>query len=365
MRARPLLPFARSSRWWLACSVATALALAVCSSAPAEDPPARTGPSYRNESMGIRLQGPQGWKMATSSQSAPVAWMPLVTFYDPPTDTDVTLSVRPRKSSGVKELSEALQKEWSSDKSFTVMANRIVEPTPLRPLASVWIEATQTVTPPAPATPKPPPAVPPPPPAAVQWYVTASYWLAPGYEYLLYGKARSTVWSRMRPLVEAVRDSFTVAGASAGPEGEGAFHDDLHAFACKYPKGYSVRIPQRKNHLVEFQGVSADAPVLGVYGFTAEHSVEDDVRTLVTYYTEEQGGEASTGPVEVSGGAGTLVTARASVGGKEQTFLIAVVKRGATEFFRVRAAMPRTAEAEGKRVFDLFLRSFRVGAPPK
>jgi hypothetical protein len=57
-----------------------------------------------------------------------------------------------------------------------------------------------------------------------------------------------------------------------------------------------------------------------------------------------------------------LVTARANVGGKDQTFFIAIAKRGG-EFFRLRAAMPRAGEAEGKRLFDAFLATVTLGNP--
>jgi hypothetical protein len=330
---------------------------------------AKGGPTYKNEVLGLSIQGPSGWQMAANPKSAPIQWMQLVNFYDVPTDTDINLNVRPRKSSSIGELRDAVQKEWSGDKTFTVLATRTVDATPLRPVPSVEIEATQSVTPPAAPRPKTGPGEVPPPPApapqAVSYYVSATYWLAPGYEYLVLARTRATLWSRIRPLAEAVRDSLLIAAQPAGPEGEGAFQDDANAFTCKYPRGYAVRLPQRSNHVVEFTGVSADAPVLGVYHFVAEGDVDHDAAQLVKYYTDDLSGEATTSPVEFGGKSGLLVTARANVGGKDQTVFIAICRRGEKEFFRFRAAVSRAQEVDGKKVFDDFLRSVKIGPAPQ
>jgi hypothetical protein len=168
----------------------------------------------------------------------------------------------------------------------------------------------------------------------------------------------------VKPLADAVRNSFLLTAVAKGPEGEGAFQDEGRGVTCKYPEGYTVRLPRRQNHVVEFAGVSAEQVVLGIYHFPGEQSIEQDAETLVKYYAEEQGGEAATEPVQVGGRAGTLVVARASVGGKDQTFFIAVTKRE-EEFFRFRGAVAKGQEAEGRKAFDTFLRSIQIGPAPR
>jgi hypothetical protein len=341
---------------WTALAV---LAVALPVLAGPDAPSAGGPPVYRNDGLGVQVTGPAGWKMATA-KTTPTQWSPLVTFYDPGTDTEATLHVRPRRSATVKDLTAELQKEWSADRTITVVGSRAVEPTARNAAAGVVFEATQT----KPATrPEAKPGAPAPAPAApTTWYVMATYWLGPGYEFLLYAQSRSTLWSRMRPFLEGVRDSFQLAAAARGPEGEGAYQDEARGFSCRFPKGYTVRVPARKNHVVEFAGVSADQPVLGVYHFASASTVEQDAQSLVAYYTEEQNGEATAAPHQVAASPGMLVTARANVGGKDQTFFVAIAKRGG-EFFRLRAAVPRAAEAEGKRVFDAFLGTVTLGTP--
>jgi hypothetical protein len=65
---------------------------------------------------------------------------------------------------------------------------------------------------------------------------------------------------------------------------------------------------------------------------------------------------------EVAGLPGMLLTAHLVEQGRESTVLLALVKRGET-LFRLRASMPRTAEAAGQKAFDDFLKSFVFTAP--
>jgi hypothetical protein len=329
---------------------------------PADEPATPAGSDYRNEALGLTLKGPAGWKM-TAEKETVSAWKRLVTFYDAGTEADAVLTVRERKHATVQDLEAGIRREWATDRSFTVNSVQTVPATPGRSHPSVVLEATQVVVPPRPTSPSGAPAPAPPP---VTYFIQATYWLGPGHEFLLYAKSRNTLWTRVRPLVEQVRASFALAAApETGPAGEGGFADETLGFTCRYPSGYSVRLPKSKSFRVEFKGVGADAPVLSVHHFTGDFPVENDAQGLVKYYAEDQAGEASAEPHEVGGRPGMLVTARAVVEGKPTTVFIGVAKRGDQEFFRVRASMPREAEARGRSVFLAFLNSFGIGAPPR
>jgi hypothetical protein len=338
-------------------------------------PEDEAGARYRNENLGIALRGPKGWRMV-ADKGAVKEWTRLVTFYEPATNAEAVLTMRERAHVSLPQLFEEVRKEWAADKSFVVTSTRTLEPTNVDPVGSIVIEATQTVAPKAaaPRQPaKPPaegeraPAAPPatPAPAAQTWNVMATYWLGAGYEYLLYSRAPAQVWARAKPGFDAVRSSFQLQSASAAPKGEGAYQDETRGFACRFPGGYGVRLPRSRDHVVEFEPVSAEQPALGIYHFRADHSVEDDAKRIVAFYVDEFGGEGEVGSVTVGGREATLVTAHAVVRGVERTYFLAVFKRGDGEFFRVRADVPRLQEAAGRAVFDAFLASFQLGATPR
>ncbi len=367
----------RGVRSSLALCVSSALAVAAGSALAGPGDPPLPAPSsasvYKNDALGVTVTGPTGWRMATA-KAMPSQWTALVSFSEPTSGAEATLEVRPRRSGTVQELRDAVQKEWAQDPTATVVATREIEPSLTNPAPGVDFEVTQVVLPKRsggkpdakPETkPGTEPGTPPaaaPAAAPTTMYVLATYWLGPGYEFRLYGTSRSALWPRMRPFVERVRDSFRLAGVAKGPEGEGSYQDELRGFFCRFPKGYTVRIPAQKNHVVEFAGVSAEQPVIAIQHFASATTIEQDAQSLVTYYTEEQNGEATAAPLQVAASSGMLVTARATVGGKDQTFFIAIAKRGG-EFFRLRASVARSVEAEGKRVFDAFLATVTLGTP--
>jgi hypothetical protein len=326
------------------------------------DAPTAGGSLYQNPRLGLRLTGPAGWKMTPEKEVA-VGWVRLVTFSDDSSGVDATLSMRERQNGTVEDLRLSAEREWQADRTITITSRQTVAATPQAPHASVVLEGTQVVTPEA-AKPKPG-EVPPPPPTPVAWTLRGTYWLAPGYEYVLYARARSTLWSRVAPKIDEIRASFGVAARETGPAGEGGFQHETLGFSCRFPSGYAVRIPHVKDQVVEFKGVGADAPVLGIFRFQGDFPVENDAQGLVKYYVEDQSGEAKAQPLTVGGRPGWLVTAHAVLDGKPSTVLIAVTKRGRDEFFRIRASMPKEAETKGRAVFDAFLSTLQIGAAPR
>jgi hypothetical protein len=340
-------------------ALVTTVGAAAATAAPEDPPkpaPAPAGAVYKNDPLGLRLEGPPGWTLV-ADKGGVTTWTRLATWSDKTTDVEAVLSARERKAASLAALEETVKKEWATDPTFTVTTTQVVQPTALKPVGMLLLEATQVRKP----TPKPGE----PPSAPVIWQVNAAYVLGAGHEYLLYAQGRATVWSRVRGKLDALRDSITLSASPRGAEGEGAYRDDRRGFTCRYPRGYAVVVPQRPEHVVEFQGVGADDAVLGVYHIKFAEAVERDAERVVAYYAEEQHGEASSAPFEVGGRPGMLVTARASVGGAEQTVFLAVVKRGADEVFRLKAAMPRAQEARGRSAFDALVRSFVLGPAPR
>jgi hypothetical protein len=147
-----------------------------------------------------------------------------------------------------------------------------------------------------------------------------------------------------------------------GPDarGEGTFKDEEAGFSCRFPAGYGVRVPDRKQHLVEF-APSGEGPVIGVYRYESSDAVDAEAEALVAYYTgEEVGGEAEKRPIELTGRSAYVVRATGHVDGRDQVFFVAVVKRGSDQTFRLRVAADTTAEAAAKDAFDAFLKTFAL-----
>lgn len=321
-------------------------------------PAAPKGPKFRSPDIGMRVTGPTGWKMAADKPKSQ-EWTRLVTFYDATTKSDAVISRRPRASSNVQSLYARVKAEWAKTPELQVSTMRPVERTALIPVGSVQVEATVVQK----LKSKDPNA---PPPAPVTWRISATYYLAPKAEVLLYVKSRATTWSRVRTAVRTLRQSVKFDGAAAnrGPQGEGAYRNDRYGFTCKYPKGYSVATPARAAHVVQFEGTSVEHPVLGIYRIKWDAGVDKDVERMMTYYIDELAGEAETRSVQIGSRQGTLITARANIGGRDQTILVAILKRG-DEIWRVKGAMPRASEGPGQAVFTAFLDSFRLGAKPR
>jgi hypothetical protein len=310
--------------------------------------------AYENPALGIRMKGPPGWRM--NADTAGVSpWSRLATFYDPRSATEAVLSARTRRSASMAELRQDVEREWRTDKAFQVSAVRVSDVTPTRPLAALVVEATTS----APAPGGEAGAAP------VPWQVTATYWLVPGYEVLLYAKAKTAEAVALAPALEAMRQGFAVAAASRGPEGAGAYVDEERGWSCRMPAGYGVTVPRRAQHLVSFRGVSAEDPVLDVFAFTWEGDLDADARRVAAFYEQDLGGSATVAHVDVAGRPGRLVSAKAVVGGEPKVIQLAIVQRGAQEFFRVRATMLPRVEAEAVPRFQAFLADFRVGTAPR
>ncbi len=341
---------------------ASLLALALCA-APAgaapEDPPAKKGPkgsAYTNARMGIAARSPAGWQMVADKGAAPSTWTRLVTFNDRVTDGQAVLSARPRSAPGLDALLGTVRADWDKNPKLRVSSMRKIEGAPGQ-AGTVVVDATFVRTPKK--KPGKPGSPPPPPQPPVTYRVQATYYLASGYEFLLYATGQQTHWSRLRGPLSQLRSSVKFASkGSTGPTGEGSYRDERRGFACRFPKDYTVVVPQRGNHLVQFESVNGDAPVLGVYGFKWPDSLEKDAERLVAWYEDDKAGEATTRTTEVGGNEAILVTARAEVGGVDKVFLLALFKRE-DRLFRVRAAMPAATEAGGTRIFRKFLNSFK------
>ncbi|MHC5009912.1 MAG: hypothetical protein ACYTG6_03055 [Planctomycetota bacterium] len=337
-------------------ALAGAVSLLVQSGAHAEEEDG--GSTYRNEELGVLLEGPAGWRMA-SERGGVTTWTRLVTFYDERTGADVVLSARPRKFAKLSDLRAFVRMEWNADRRFRLTSIRSNDPTPLRPVGSVVVDGSVTEDPPEAPEGQPPPA-------PVTWQIIATYFLGPGYEFLLYAKAKAGDFSGVRPHFETMRQGLKFTAASeAGHEGAGAYVDERHGFSCRFPTGYAVRIPRRARDVAEFRGPGAEDPIISVYRFTWSGDVAADAQRLVSFYEDDLGGSASARNFEMSGRPGMRVRAEARVAGEERIYLLGVVTREENEFFRIRVAMSPETEAKGTAVFDAFVREFKLGPVPR
>lgn len=270
------------------------------------------------------------------------------------------LSVRRAAAISLSKLRAEVTKAYADDKSFTVSSIADLPPNGRRPLAGLLVDATQV----RPADPAPAPAAgaaPAPAPAPVTWRVNAAYFLGGEYEYLLYTQAPATLYASLQPSISAMIDGFTLkrSGTAGVPKGEGSFRDESAGFACQYPAGYGVRLPERTLHLVEFTPAGA-GPVLGVYRMDSALDLDAEAKALVDYYTgPEVGGEATASQLEIAGRSAALVTAKGRPAGfvKDTLFLVAVVKRG-NDTFRLRATGDQTDELNTRAAFEKFAKSF-------
>jgi len=321
------------------------------------------GGMYANKELGVRARGPAGWKMVADRASAPTVWNRLVTFNDTSTDAQATLSVRPRAAATLDDLLALVRADWDKTKDrLRVNSMQKVEASVLSKVPQVIVDGSFTRKPEKPAESKD--GVPAPPSAGVPYRVRAVYLLGPGYTYLLYAQCQETHMSRLRAPLEQLRESIQFdQEIDKGPKGEGSYRSEADGFTCQFPKDYTVITPQRSNHLIQFEGVSENDPVLSIYGFKWEQEAGKDAERLVAHYEENKGGTASSSTMEVAGQQGVLVKAKATIGGQDRIVLIAVVKRG-DDLFRLRASMPVAAEASGTGVFNAWVASFKLQRAP-
>ena len=328
-----------------------------------EDAPQGTATTvYRNTQLGLTASTPEGWTIVADKTTAPTSWKRLATFHDKDTDAQAVLSVRPRRAATLDDLMGMVRKDWEKTQDRLPMsAMRKVEASALSPVAKVIVDGSFVRKGEA----KKSAAGVPEPPSNTSYKVQATYYLGPGNTYLLYATAQQTHWSRLRAGLDSMRESLRFDEPPAeGPTGEGSYRNDHIGFACRFPKGYTVVAPQRENHLVQFEGVSRDDAVLGVYAFGYDQSAAADAERLVAYYEGDKGGTAAISRTEVSGQEAQLVKAKAMITGTDTIIMIAILKRG-DDCFRLRAEFPVGAEAKGTAVFTTFVESFRLGNAPK
>jgi hypothetical protein len=321
---------------------------------PPQAPAPAAGPVYKNPAVGLTITGPQGWTLKTENAAAS-AWKKLAVYALPGTQVEVTVSQRDRTAATLEALHAAVQKEWQAEKAYNVAGVRMVDPTALRPVGMVQVEATQIKKPEptAGAAPAGPAATP------VLWHYLVSYVMVQRHEVLVHATGPAVAWPRARGAVQTLLDSIVLSAPPKGVEGEGGYRNDERGFTVRYPKGYTVVIPQRRDHVVSFVPTNADQPVLDVYLIEWKQAAADDAERLVKHFKETRGGEASAKPGDVAGMPGVLVTAEVVESGRESTVVLALFKRG-DELFRLRGSFPRTADAAGKAAFDEFLKSFAL-----
>lgn len=335
------------------CLLLTACLAALLVPAPAGVSADEPG-TYANEDLGIRARSPAGWQVNPFSEQ-PMSWVGLVTFFDPKTEAEATLSVRKRDAADLATLEAKVRKEWAGLAGDGVSVQNIqrILSTALMPNASVVVDATHAKMVPAQGNQ---------PPSRRTTRIQANYYLSGGNEYLLYAKAPSTLWSRIRPGIEQIKQSLDLGNrAASAPKGEGSYRDEMNGFTCRFPKGHTVVVPQRSRHLVSFEGLSADDPLISIYRVPWKEGAPADAARLVEYYVDELAGEASTASTQIGGRAATLVRAKARIRGVDLAIWIAIIARD-DHVMRLRVTVPETNEKVGQAVFDAFAASFELGA---
>jgi len=315
--------------------------------------------------VGLTVEGPSGWKLTELSAGIP-QWTPLATFADAATGSSAVLSMRRATAVTLPRLRAEVTKTFADDKSYAVAAVTDLAVSGRRPMPGVLVDATQAraveVAAPAPAPSGG--AAPAGPPALITWRVQAAFLLGGEWEYQVRAQAKATGFARVASAIDRMIQGITVkvAGSAFAQKGDGSFRDDVAGFAVTYPQGYGVRIPDRTQHLAEF-APAGDGPVLGVYRYETDADLDHEANLLIEYYKgPEVGGEAVAGRTQLAGREAALVTAKGSVGGREQVFFVAVVKRG-NDTFRLRCAADVTQEAAAKATFDKFAQSFVMTNP--
>jgi hypothetical protein len=315
--------------------------------------PAGTGPVFTDGTFTVTA--PAGWSMEKDKGAIPT-WSHLASFVDPASKTVAVVSGRGALAFTLTKLRDEVTAFYARDPSWHVQFILDIPVGGPRSLPGVIVDAIQT----KPADPLPPGSPPPAtPPPATLLRSNDAYFLGGGSEYRVFVQAKSALWPRLQPSVDAMIKNALVkatAGVSA-PRGEGAYLDSVAGFQCRFPTGYSVQIPGRESFVVQFAPAS-DGPVIGVYRYDSDHDLDAEVKTLVDYYQgEEVGGEAASGSGEVSGRTAAFVSAKGTLAGKAQVWNVAVVKRG-NQTFRLRVAAPAEQAEKAKQVFDAFVKSF-------
>ncbi len=318
---------------------------------------AAKGKKFRSTSEGIEAVTPASWRL-TVDKAADKSWKRLATFYDPKVKggPEATLSVRPRRAQNLEALGPMIRADWAKSSKAKISSLVTIPPSANVPIPHVVVEAAYVVQGAAKDGVKPPP---------ISYQINATYYLTNKREFLLYGICRSTLWSRVRPLLEALRKSVKLTQKKrSGPTGEGAYRDDIRGFSCRYPKDYAVVMPRFKNHFVDFEGKTSAQPTLGIYRIPFNGTAEQDADRLEAFYVKEQSGQAKVVTGEVAGSTGYLLEAKANLGGEDKFIMMAITKRG-KHCYRLKATMPVASEAAGRSMFRAFLDSFSFRPVPK
>jgi hypothetical protein len=329
---------------------------------PAAPPaPAVPGVPYKNDSLGLSVEGPPGWKLTESKGGAP-QWTSLATFTDPATGAQAILATRRAFALTLPRLRAEVTKDYADDKTYSVGGIVDIPVSGKHPLPGLMVDATQAHldTPPA-ATPPAPGTPPPAPPLPTVMRIQAMYLLGGDWEYLLVAQTKGSLFSRLQPLLDRMFDSLVVRvqGSALAGRGGGQYADDVAGFQCRYPENYGVRLPDRESQRVAFEPATA-APVLGVFYYPKAGDLEQEAKVLVDYYTgPEIGGEAAVTHRQVAGRDASVVTAKGRMAGRDQVFYVAIVQRG-DNTFRLRVAADATQEIAAKATFDAFLKSFVI-----
>ncbi|HVG94403.1 MAG TPA: hypothetical protein VND21_08155 [Planctomycetota bacterium] len=317
----------------------------------AEDAAPAAPTPYTNPEVGFSMEGPAGWRLE-SGAVAPPQWQSMAVFTEPgPGGAQIVVSVRKATATQLGRLRKEVSDFYAKDPSYRVNAITDLPVGGRRPLAGVLVDAVQTR--PAEGTPGAGAA------ATANWRVQSAYFLGGEFEYRVEATVRATLAAKCQAAFDRAIESVTykVRGGAMTPRGETSFRDDTAGFACVYPVGYGVRLPDREAHLVEFRP-AGDGPVIDVRRADSTKDLDEEAQAVVDWWKgDEVGGEATLGRLEIAGRAAASVTAKGRVEGKDRVVLIGLVKRGG-DLFRLEVTADEGQDAGAKAAFDAFAKKF-------
>jgi hypothetical protein len=326
-----------------------ALLLAAGAARAQDAAPAPSTP-YANAELGFSMDGPAGWRLE-SGAVAPPEWQSMAVFTDPATGARIVVSVRKAVANQLGRLRREVSDFYAKDPTYRVNAITDLPVGGRRPLAGVLVDAVQTR--PAGAAPGADPA------ATATWRVQTAYFLGGDVEYRVEASVRATLAAKCQAAIDRAIESvaYKVRGGAMTPRGEASFRDDTTGFACVYPSGYGVRLPDRDTHLVEFRP-AGEGPVIDVRRTDSVKDLEEETQAVVDHWKgDEVGGEAVPGRLEIAGRSAASVTAKGRVDGRDRVHVIGLVKRG-NDLFRIEVSADEGKDDAAKAVFDAFAKRF-------
>jgi hypothetical protein len=292
------------------------------------------------------MEGPGGWSLE-SGAVAPPQWQTMAVFSDRATGGRIVVSVRKASANQLGRLRQEVTDTFAKDTTCKVNAITDLPVAGRRPLAGILVDAQQSR--PADAAPGAPPGLP------ILWRVQTAYFLGGDVEYQVQASVRATLAAKYQGAIDRAIESvaYKVRGSALLPKGETSFRDDTAGYACVYPTGYGVRLPDRTEHLAEFSPAGA-GPRISVYRKDSTQDLDEEAQAVVEYYQgDEVGGEATAGRVEIAGRVSSFDTAKGRIDGKDRVFVIGLVKRGG-DLFRLEVSADEGQEAAAKAAFDAF-----------